>query len=116
MDGFEKRKDRRLVIRLSLLCRKLGEPTPRLYAGTVLNVGAGGLYFETTATDFQPGSLAEVRFAVPPQTGRLEFGGTMQGIGTVLRTETLTTSRTDSPPRPLYGVAVEFCRPPKLAL
>ncbi|HLB73646.1 MAG TPA: PilZ domain-containing protein [Sedimentisphaerales bacterium] len=116
MDGFEKRKDPRLAMRLSLLCRKFGEPTPRLCAGTVLNVGAGGLYFETTAADFQPGSLAEVRFAVPHQTDRIEFGGTMQGIGTVVRTETLTTSRIDPPMRPLYGVAVQFCRPPKLAL
>jgi len=116
MDGLEKRKDRRLAMRLSLLCRKLGEPTPTLCAGTILNVGRGGLYFKTTAAQFQPGNLAEIRFAVPPQTGRLEFGGTMQAIATVVRTETPTTSRTDSPPRPLYGVAVEFCRPPKLAL
>lgn len=116
MDGLEKRKDRRLAMRLSLLCRKLGEPTLTLCAGTVLNVGRGGLYFETTTAQFQPGNLAEVRFAVPPQTGRLEFGGTMQAIATVVRTETLPSSRTNPAIRPLYGVAVHFCRPPKLAL
>jgi len=116
MDGLEKRKDRRLAMRLGLLCRKLGGPTNGLRAGTVLNVGRGGLYFETAATEFEPGGLAELRFAVPPQTGRLEFGGSMQGIGTVLRTVTLTASRTDPSVRPLYGVAVQFCRPPKLSL
>ncbi len=116
MDGLEKRRDPRLAMRLSLLCRKLGEPTPTLCAGTVLNVSRGGLYFETTAAGFLSGNLAEVRFAVPPQTGRLEFGGTMQAIATVLRTETLTAPCKGSRPSPVYGVAVEFCRPPKLAL
>ncbi|MBN2271428.1 MAG: PilZ domain-containing protein [Sedimentisphaerales bacterium] len=116
MDGLEKRKDRRLAMRLGLLCRRLGGPTHRLYSGTVLNVGRGGLYFETTAGEFEPGSLAELRFAVPLQTGRLEFGGSMQAIATILRTETLTASRTNPPVRPLYGVAVQFCHPPKLAL
>jgi len=114
MDGFEKRKNRRLAIRLSLLCRRLGEPTPKLHTGTVLNVGAGGLYFETAAIEFEPGSMAEVRFTVPPETGRLEFGGTMHGIGTVVRTDTLATSRTGLRACPVYGVAIQFCRRPKL--
>jgi len=115
MDGFEKRKNRRLAIRFSLLCRRLGDPAPELRTGTVLNVGAGGLYFETTATEFEPGNLAEVRFTVPPETGRLEFGGTMHGIGTVLRTETIETSRTGMRACPVYGVALQFSRPPKLS-
>ncbi len=72
-------------------------------------------YFETTAAEFEPGSLAEVRFTVPPETGRLEFGGTMRGIGTVLRTETLETSRTGLRDGPVYGVALQFCRRPKLS-
>ena len=115
MDGFEKRKDRRLAIRFSLLCRRLGDSAPKLRTGTVLNVGAGGLYFETTATDFEPGNLAEVRFSVPPETSRLEFGGTMRGIGTVLRTETIETSRTGLRDWPVYGVALQFCQRPKLS-
>jgi len=116
MDGFEKRKNRRLAIRLSLLCRRLGDSTPKLHTGTVLNVGVGGLYFETAATEFEPGSMAEVRFTVPPETGRLEFGGTMQGIGTVVRTETLATSRTGLRDGPVYGVALQFRSRPKLTL
>jgi len=114
MDGFEKRKNRRLAIRFSLLCRRLGDSVPKVRTGTVVNVGAGGLYFETAATEFEPGNLAEVRFTVPPEAGRLEFGGTMHGLGTVMRTETLETSRTGLRDCPVYGVALQFSRRPKL--
>ena len=114
MDGFEKRKDRRLAMKFSLLCRRLGNSAQNLRAGTVVNVGAGGLYFETTSTEFEPGNLAEVRFTVPPETGRLEFGGTMQGVGTVMRTETIETSQAGMRDCPVYGVALKFSRRPKL--
>ncbi|MBL7152522.1 MAG: PilZ domain-containing protein [Phycisphaerae bacterium] len=114
LDGLEKRRHRRIAIRLSLLCRRVGVEMPKLHTGRVVNVGTGGAYFETAATEFKPGNLTEVRLLVPPESGRLELGGTISTIATVVRTETLPTSRAGLRASPLYGVALEFRRRPKL--
>jgi len=116
VDGVEKRKHRRLAASFDLSCRKTGMPTERLYAGRTVNVGPGGLYFETTQAAFEPGNLAEVRLFVPPTSGLLELGGTMCGLVRVVRTENLRSSGIASQPRAVHGVAVEFCQAPRLCI
>lgn len=115
MNGFEKRKDRRLAMKLNLLCSKLGTPKPKLHRGTVVNIASGGLYFETAETRFEPGDLIEVSIEVPPQAGRLEFGGTMRTTAAVVRTEILAIPHTGRRDSPLHGVALQFCARPRLS-
>ena len=116
MDGVEKRKHRRQGASFDLSCRMAGTPTQKLYTGRTVNVGPGGLYFETADAPFERGSLAEVRLFVPPTSGLLELGGTMCGLVRVVRTEVLPSSRIASHPRAVQGVAVEFCRAPRLCI
>ena len=116
MDGVEKRKHRRLGASFDLSCRKAGTPTQELYTGRTVNVGTGGLYFETTQAAFEPGNLAEVRLSVPPTSGLLELGGTICGLARVVRTENLRSSGIASQSRAVQGVAVEFCQAPKLCI
>jgi hypothetical protein len=97
-------------------CQKVGAAKEKLYTGSTENVSSGGLYFETTAGSFQSGNLLKVELAIPPTTGLLEFGGRISGFARVLRICSISDS--DKKGGNLhtagYGVAVEFCRPPRL--
>ena len=111
--GPQKRKYERLVLNLNLSCRPISPPTEKSYTGHTVNVSPGGLYFETAADAFKPGDLLKVELSIPPTTGLLEFGGKISGFAKVLRTNNAHTDANLSHGR--YGVALEFCRFPKLA-
>ena len=109
MDSFEKRKFKRLPVAFDLSCREAGSETEQLHKGYTVNVGPGGLYFETADGVFRPGDLLTVELSIPPTAGLLEFGGRISGFGRVLRAGA-------KPESDKYGVALEFCRPPKLCI
>ncbi|MHC4740422.1 MAG: PilZ domain-containing protein [Planctomycetota bacterium] len=115
MNGFEKRKHRRLEIELNLLCSRPGEAKPKIQTGTVINIAPGGLYFKTDESRFEPGNLAEVSIEIAPQPGRLEFGGTMKAKATVVRTEIVPAPRSGRREPPLQGVALQFHARPRLS-
>lgn len=117
MDRPEKRTHRRLEGRYDILCRKIGSPVDKSYSGYTANVSSGGLYVETVADVFERGDLLKVELAVPPTPGLLEFGGKIAGFAKVMRTDNIcdgSGSRRSNSPK--YGVALQFCRPPKLCM
>ncbi len=115
MDGSEKRKFRRLGAKFDLSCSRVGSPAEEFQSGHTLNVSPGGLYFETTAEAFEPGNLLKVELSIPPKSGLLEFGGRISGFARVLRTNTICDSSPDvNLSSGGQGVALEFCRSPKL--
>jgi hypothetical protein len=117
MDRPEKRAHRRLDARYDISCRKVGSTVDKSYSGCTANVSSGGLYLETVADAFERGELLKVELAVPPTPGLLEFGGKIAGFAKVLRADKICDgvgSKGSVSGR--YGVAVQFCRPPKLRL
>ena len=108
--GTEKRKYKRLPVALDLSCRKIGSLGDKFHTGCTVNVSPGGLYFETAAHTFKPDDMLRVELSIPPTAGQLEFGGRISGFARVLRTHDIC-GRPDSA---MYGVALEFCRSPKL--
>ncbi len=111
MESNEKRKFKRLPIKLDLSYRKVDSTAKKSHAGCTVNVSPGGLYFETAADVFKPGSLLKVELSIPPTTGLLESGGSISGLGKVLRAHTISSSRTDTElPSVRSGVALEFCQ------
>lgn len=107
MDRTEKRKHRRLGANYHISCRKVGSTENRAYDGFTANVSLGGLYFETSSDTFEQGNLLKVELSIPPTSGLLEFGGKIAGFATVLRTDKAADR---------FGVALQFCRPPKLCI
>jgi len=97
MDGPEKRSHRRLGAKYNISCRKVGSTTHTSYDGCTVNVSPGGVYFETETGIFEQGNLLQVELSIPPTSGLLEFGGADSASGR-------------------YGVALQFCRPPKLCI
>ena len=114
MSRSDKRKYKRLPIKLDLSYRKADSTAKKSCAGCTVNVSPGGLYFETAADVFKLGSLLKVELLIPPTSGLLEFGGIISGLGKVLRTHTISGSRKDTElPSVRSGVALEFCQPLK---
>ena len=107
MDRSEKRRYKRLKSQYNISCRKVGSTANISYDGHTINVSPGGLYFETTTSTFERGNLLKVELSIPPTSGLLEFGGKLAGFAKVLRADS-TSDR--------YGVALQFCRQPKLCI
>ena len=107
MDRTEKRRHRRLGANYTISCRKVGSAENRAYDGITANVSTGGLYFQTTADVFEKGNLLKVELSIPPTSGLLEFGGKIAGFAKVLRTDFAAGK---------FGVALQFCRTPKLCV
>ena len=107
MDRPEKRRHKRLGAQYDISCLKVGSTAQIPYDGYTINVSPGGLYFETAAGIFEQGNLLKVELSIPPTSGLLEFGGKIAGFAKVLRTNSASGR---------YGVALQFCRPPKLCI
>ncbi len=116
MERSEKRRDRRMGAQFDISCHAVGSAASKSYDGRTVNVSSGGLYFETDET-FEPGNLLEVELSIPPTPGVLEFGGKLAGFARVLRARGLEGALVgEGPSGGRCGVAVQFCRPPKLCI
>jgi len=102
---------------LDISCYEVGSEANPHYIGHTINAGRGGLYFQTSADTFKPGkipqgTLFKVELSIPPTKGLLEFGGKLAGFAKLLRTCELS----EHPASDKYGVAFQFCQPPKLSV
>ena len=117
MSSSEKRKYRRLPIKLDLSCHKTGSTREKFHTGCTVNVSPGGLYFESEADVFKPGNMLKVELSIPPTAGLLEIGGSISGLGRILRIQTICDSHADTDLHSARsGVALEFCQPLKLCV
>jgi hypothetical protein len=112
----ERRRHKRLPTRIALSCSKIGSTGEKAHKGFTVNVSCGGLYFQTLAATFKMGSLVKVELSIPPTTGVLEFGGTIWSFAKVLRIHKIQDSQVRMTSSSKYGVALEFCQPPRLSM
>lgn len=113
----ERRRHRRLPIKIPLSCSKVGSRGEKARKGLTVNVSPGGLYFQTRTATFKDGSLVRVELSIPPTTGVLELGGTISSFAKVLRTHRIQDSHTSTVlSSSKYGVALEFCQSPKFSM
>lgn len=114
MERHEKRRDRRLAAQYDVSCHVVGAAADKSHGGHTINIGSGGLCFESDGV-FEQGTLLEVELSIPPTPGVLEFGGKMAGFARVLRTQAIGDSfAAEKAPWAKSGVAVQFCRPLRL--
>ncbi|MBA7655049.1 hypothetical protein ES703_62946 [subsurface metagenome] len=113
---YDKRRFKRLTAKFDLSCFKVGQTAETVYTGRTVNVSPGGLYFETSADTFSTGNLLRIELSIPPKAGQLDYGGRISAFARVLRAETIDPIH-DTPHLSYsrYGVALEFCRSPKLS-
>jgi hypothetical protein len=108
----DRRKHKRLPVKFSVLCQKVGLSDGRFYSGNTVNVSPGGMLVEVANSQIKDGELMSVEMTVPPTEGLLEYGGSFSGYARVIRV--------DQPQeRPAVvthasSVALEFCESPRL--
>lgn len=111
----ERRRHRRLSLRLEVFCRKVGSESRDLIKARAVNIGAGGVLLE--ADQLAPaddGDLFSLEFEAPPEDVNLEFGGRFSGFGRVVRAIERGGENEDSDLSSKKHVAMEFCGRPRL--
>ena len=114
--GKDRRKHRRLPLKLTVLCRKVGSAEDSVYTGKTLDVSPGGMLMEINSCGLNQGQLLTVEMSVPPAQGLLEYGGRFSSHARVVRVENTHSgnqSRSDGP-SVIQTIAMQFCELPKL--
>jgi hypothetical protein len=114
MGENEKRRFKRLTAKFDVSCFKVDATLETVYIGRTINVSPGGMYFETSANSFATGNLLRIELSIPPKAGQLDYGGRISAFAKILRTETIDRTNVAHPSYNKYGIALEFCRSPKL--
>jgi len=121
--AVERRKHRRLAIRLPVECCARGQIRGRVIRGTTANVSSGGLYFEVELDDVHrhrflddvlgQDRLLEVELTVPPGEGHFPYEGHVRSAVEIVRREELTAAGGEGGHRRV-GLAGRFHDPLKL--
>ena len=117
MDSMEKRRYKRLVAKYDISCKKAGSEDELLAVGRTVNVSPSGIFFKTETNNFKLGNLLEVQLSIPSSSTHLEHGSRISGLAKVVRTS--RTSQLEAEPElenAQRGVALQFCKSPKLCV
>ena len=81
----ERRKHRRLPVRLNVVCQRVGSSRRGWFRGFTKDVGTGGVFFESNTDSVGPGELLKVQLSIPPTRGLLDVGGRIGAFAKVVR-------------------------------
>jgi hypothetical protein len=109
----DRRKHKRIPLKFTVLCQKVGLSDGRLYSGNTVNVSPGGMLVEVNQSPLRDGELVSVEMTVPPTEGLLEYGGRFSSYARVIR---VYANDMDSGITNSFGnaIAMEFCESPRL--
>lgn len=109
----ERRKHKRIPLKFTVLCQKVGLSDGRLYSGNTVNVSPGGMLVEVHHSPLRDGELVSVEMTVPPTEGLLEYGGRLSSYARVIRVG-CQENQADSSSLGENAIAMEFCESPRL--
>ena len=104
-----RRRHKRLPLKLSIFCQKVGATGGRIISGKTVNVSPGGMLVEMKSGEINHGELLSVEMSVPPTEGLLDFGGSLSSYARVVRLDGSNELLENM-------IALEFCDSPKLRL
>jgi len=120
--GADKRRDKRLELRLPVKFSMEPEEHLTLLDGMTHNVSSGGVYFEAPAAQVAPDHSVWVRIGVPAAKEGDQPNLTLVGSGVVRRVETLDTDRVmgdwaqTQKAQGINGIALQFQQRPTIQL
>ena len=103
----ERRKHRRLQMRLPLEFRRATESAAGQRHTMTRDVSTGGIYFETAMDDLRKGELLDIEMTIPPGEGHFPYQGRVSSVARVVRTEKPPGSAEHTANRRM-GVGVAF--------
>lgn len=107
-----RRRHKRLPLKLSIFCQRVGLSGGQIISGKTVNVSPGGMLVEMKSDSISHGELLSVEMSVPPTEGLLDFGGSLSSYARVVRLHPQEEIDQFSE----KVVALEFCDSPKLRL
>jgi len=110
----DRRRHRRLVLGLTVLCQKVGQGGGTVYAGNTINVSPGGLLAEFGDCRLEDGELVSIDMTVPPTEGLLDYGGRLSSYARIVRVDRPHSLAATQSHSTMRVVALEFCESPKL--
>ncbi|MCK4629250.1 MAG: PilZ domain-containing protein [Sedimentisphaerales bacterium] len=116
-EAEEKRRYRRLDIRLPLDFRPENINRGNVWHTVTQNVSTGGTYFETTLDDINVGDRLSLAIGVDPQDHRFPPEGKITSVGEVVHVNSIDIqSSGENPALARYGIGVKFSQTLKLSL
>lgn len=111
--GEERRRHKRLQLKLAVLCQKVGVPASKLFSGNTVNVSTGGALIDFNSDGISQGELISLEMTLPPTEGLLEYGGKFTSYARVIREHKPQKKALNKNEKSL---ALEFCESPKLEI
>jgi len=102
------------MLKLKVVCQKVGHSSGGVYTGSSLNVSPGGMLMKINGDGLTKGDLLNIEMSVPPTQGLLEYGGRFSSYARVLRIQETDTDDLEGKTSMSHQVALEFCQSPKL--
>jgi hypothetical protein len=82
----DRRKHRRLLVRMGILCRKVGTVHDHAFVGNSINISPDGLLVESGQNDFaDAGDLFNIELEVPAVDRADQIGGKVSAYAKVVR-------------------------------
>jgi hypothetical protein len=106
----ERRKHRRIGIRLPLECTATMGDRQVTCRTVTHDISSGGLCFEAESDEFPLSATFNLELGIPPGDGHSPYPGRVRGTGQVVRVEQVRES--GSPTR--FRIAAQFNKPLKL--
>jgi len=110
----EKRRHPRMPVHYQINCRPADQSGTNSCSGLAVNASPGGLYFRISNCTCPPGRIVELDLSIPPGNGTLQRPGRISSFAKLLRVEHVESTKKPDASETHFGVAVQFCRHPKL--
>ena len=111
--GEDRRRHRRLPLRLEVLIKRVGSSATDTRSGKTLNVSTGGMLVEINSHEhgYRTDDLLSIDMSVEPSDGMLEYGGELSNHARIAR---IRSAPGQGRKNPKTQIALQFCEPPKL--
>jgi len=114
LEEKERRKNKRLDLKLPVMCHKVGISANRFFTGTTVDIGPKGALIDINTRGLKQGELVNVEMPIPPTKGLLEYGGRFSTYARILRVYKPKCGSSPKSASIVQTVALEFCESPKL--
>jgi len=110
----DRRANKRLVMKVTVLCQTVGQVAGRTCTGHTVNVSPGGALVEMQDHNLKVGQLISVDMSVPPAEDLLDLGGRFSSYARIVRIQSHSAPEPTEFASSTQRIAFEFCQSLKM--